>query len=79
MKTDIYKKSKVTTSNWPRVLFVSFTVEGALDKLSPFAIQKAIVGLADVPMSVKKIRSGSLTECTIQKHSKINSVLQCTN
>ena len=29
MKTDFYKKSKVTTSNWPRFL-VSSTVEGAL-------------------------------------------------
>ena len=52
MKTDIYKKSKVTTSNWPRFLVVSSTVEGALNKLSPFAIQKAIVGLAGEPKSV---------------------------
>ena len=51
MKTDFYKKS---TSNWPRFLVVSSTVEGALNKLSPFAIQKAIVGLAGEPKSVKK-------------------------
>ena len=52
MKTDFYKTSKVTTSNWPRFLVVSSTVEGALNKLSPFAIQKAIVGLAGEPKSV---------------------------
>ena len=56
MKTDIYKKSKVTTSNWPRFLVISSTVEGALNKLSPFAIQKAN-------------QSGLLIECTTQKHS----------
>ena len=49
MKNDFYKKSNVTTSNWPR-----FLVVGALNKLSPFAIQKAIVGLAGEPKSVKK-------------------------
>ena len=53
MKTDIYKKSKVTTSNWPRFLVISSTVEGALNKLSPFAIQKAIFSLAGKPKSVK--------------------------
>ena len=53
-KIEISKRSKVTTSNWPRFLIVSSTVEGALNKLSPFAIQKAIVGLAGEPKSVKK-------------------------
>ena len=53
MKTDFYKTSKVTTSNWSRFLVVSSTVEGALNKLSPFAIQKAIVGLSGEPKSVK--------------------------
>ena len=46
----IFTKSQ--TSNWPRFLVVSSTVEGALKKLSPFAIQKAIVGLAFEPKSV---------------------------
>ena len=75
-KIEISKKSKVTTSNWPRFLIVSSTVEGALNKLSPFAIQKAIVGLAGEPKSVKKIRSGLLIECTTQKHS--SCLLQST-
>ena len=68
-KIEISKRSKVTASNWPRFLIVSSTVEGALNKLSPFAIQKAIVGLAGELKSVKKIRSGLLIECTTQKHS----------
>ena len=52
MNTDIYKRLKVNTSNWPRILEVNSSVEGALNKLSPFAIQKAIVGLAGEPKSV---------------------------
>ena len=75
-KIEISKRSKVTTSNWPRFLIVSSTVEGALNKLSPFAIQKAIVCLASEPKSVKKIKSGLLIECTTQKHS--SCLLQST-
>ena len=74
--SEISKRSKVTTSNWPRFLIVSSTVEGALNKLSPFAIQMAIVGLAGEPKSVLKIRSGLLIECTTQKHS--SCLLQST-
>ena len=36
------KRSKVTSSNWPRFLNINSTEDGALTKLSPFAI----VGLA---------------------------------
>ena len=34
-------------------LIISSTEDGALTKLSPFAVQKAIVGLAGEPKSVK--------------------------
>ena len=37
--------------------------------LSPFAIEKAIVGLAGEPKSVKKIKTGLLVECHSEKHS----------
>ncbi|XP_041369839.1 uncharacterized protein LOC121383807 [Gigantopelta aegis] len=64
------KKSKVISSqNWPRFLVISSTDDGALNKLSPFAIQKAIVGLAGEPKSVKKIKNGLLVECSTDKHS----------
>ena len=52
------KRSKVTSSNWPRFLIISSTEDGALTKLSLFAVQKAIVGLAGEPKSVKKIKIG---------------------
>ena len=52
------KKTKVTSSNWPRFLIISSTEDGALTKLSPFAIQKAIVGLAGEPKSSKRSRLG---------------------
>ena len=43
-------------------LVISSTEEGALNKLSLFVIQKAIVGLGEAPKSVKK-KSGLLIEC----------------
>ena len=47
------KESKVNSSkNWSRFLVISSIEDGALTKLSPFAIQKAIVGLAGEPKSV---------------------------
>ena len=47
------KKSKVISSKtWSRFLVISSIVVGALTKFSPFAIQKAIVGLAGEPKSV---------------------------
>ena len=66
------KKTKVTTSNtWPRFLIISSTDDGALKKLSPFAIQKGLVGLAGEPKSVKKLKDGSLlVECRTDSHSK---------
>ena len=67
--TKFEKRSKVTSINWPRFLIISSTEDGALTKLSPFAVQKAIVGLAGEPKSVKKIKIGLLVECTSEKHS----------
>ena len=47
------KKSKVNSSNnWSRFFVISSIEDGALTKLSPFAIQKAIVGLAGEPKSI---------------------------
>ena len=64
------KKSKVNSSkNWSRFLVISSIEDGALTKLSPFAIQKAIVGLAGEPKSIKKIKTGLLVECHLEKHS----------
>ena len=66
------KKTKVTTSNtWPRFLIISSTDDGALKKLSPFAIQKGPVGLAGEPKSVKQLKDRSLlVECRTDSHSK---------
>ena len=64
------KKCKVNSSkNWSRFLVISSIEDGALTKLSPFAIQKAIVGLAGEPKSVKKIKASLLVECHSEKHS----------
>ncbi|XP_041376689.1 uncharacterized protein LOC121389145 [Gigantopelta aegis] len=63
----ITKKSRVISSNWPRFLVISSTDDGALKKLSPFAIQKGLVGLAGEPKNVTKIKNGSLlVECLLK-------------
>ena len=63
-----YKKTKTTLQR------------PGLKKLSPFAIQKGLEGLAGEPKSVKKLRSGSLLiECATEHHSKnlLKSKLLC--
>ena len=50
-----------TTTNWPRFLLVkSADTTRPVAKLSPFAIAKAIQGLAGEPKQVRKLRSGDL-------------------
>ena len=52
-------------------LVISSPDDGALKKLSPFAVQNGFVGLAGEPKSVKKIKDGSLlVECYTDSHSK---------
>ena len=66
------KKSKVISSSEivPRFLVIESPNDGALQKLSPFVIQKGLVGLAGEPKTVKKLRNGSLlVECSSEKHS----------
>ena len=66
------KKSKVTSfKTWPRFLIIGSTDEGALRKLSPFAINKGLQGLAGNLKSVKKLRNGTLlVECATDSHSR---------
>ncbi|XP_041357625.1 uncharacterized protein LOC121374586 [Gigantopelta aegis] len=62
------KKSRKT---WPRFLVIGSSDDEALKKLSPFAIQKGLEGLAGEPKSVKKLTSGSLlVECSTENHSR---------
>ena len=69
MKSEIPTRSKVTSSNWSKFFIFSSTEDATLTKLSPFAVQKASVGLAGETKSVKKIKSGLLFEYTSQRHS----------
>ena len=47
--------------NWSGFLVISSIEDGALTKLSPFVIQKAIVGLAGEPKCDKKINKNKFT------------------
>ena len=65
------KSSNISTDNWPRFLVIEPISEGALNSLSPFAVHKALQGLAGELKSVKRIKSGCLlVECNKQNHSK---------
>ena len=51
------------------MFLLSSIEDGALAKLSPFAIQKAIVGLAGEPKPVNLKKTGLVVECNSEKHS----------
>ena len=69
MSSNLKKTKTLSSKTWPRFLVIGSL---ALKKLSPFAIQKGLEGLAGEPKSVKKLRSGSLLiECATEHHSKI--------
>ena len=74
------KSSNISTDNWPRFLIIEPISEGALNSLSPFAVHKALQGLAGEMKSVKRIKSGRLlVECNKQNHSKclLKSKIMC--
>ena len=72
-ETDTYDNQNVSkeNANWPRFLILSAVKDGqSLDKLSPFAIAKALKGLAGEPKDVKVLRSGKiLVECSRKQQS----------
>ena len=61
-----------TSPSFPRFLIIESTVpDEPLSKLSPFVIEKVLVGLAGSPKSVKKLKSGGLLiEVEKATHSK---------
>ena len=59
--TDSDSETCASTPEWPRFLVVQFTdPETPLSKLSPFAIQKAIEGIAGEPKSVRRLGFANL-------------------
>ena len=72
--------SNTSTDNWPRFLIIQPVSEGGLNSLSPFAVHKALQGLAGELKSVKKIKNGHLlVECIKQHHSKclLKLIIMC--
>lgn len=59
------------TNNWPKfIVMESVTPDVPLAKLSPFAIQKGISGIAGTVKDVKKLKSGQiLVECLKKSHA----------
>ena len=67
----VNKSKTLSSKTWPRFLVIGSSNNEALKKLSPFAIQKGLEGLAGGPKSVMKLRSGSLLiECATEHHSR---------
>ena len=76
----IKNSNNMSTENWPRFLIIEPISVGALNSLSPFAVHKALQGLAGELKSVKRIKSGRLlVECNKQNHSKclLKSNIMC--
>ena len=79
------KKFKITScitscKTWPRFLIIGSTDEGALRKLSPFASDKGLQGLAVNLKSINKLRDGTLlVNCATDSHSRnlLKSRLLC--
>ena len=63
---------------WPRFVVISAADESIPLRLSPFAIQKGIEGLAGNPKSVKKLRSGDLLIETNRKSHSDNLLKSTT-
>lgn len=67
------------TNNWPKfIVLESVTPDVPLTKLSPFAIQKGISGIAGTVKDVKKMMSGQvLVECSKKSHA--DNLLHCNS
>ena len=80
MSVNLKRTKVVSSKSWPRFLVIGSSDDGALKKLSPFAIEKGLQGLAGELKSVKKLRNGSLlVECLKENQSKnlLKSKLLC--
>ena len=65
--------SNMSTDNWLRFLIIEPISNGALNSLSPFAVHKALQGLAGELKNVKRIKSGRLlVECNKQHNRGIS-------
>lgn len=65
-------------SGWPRFLVIEGTDDNKpLSKLSPFAIQKGIKGLAGEPKGVRRLRSGNLL-IEVDRASHASNLLRST-
>ena len=70
--TDPDSDSDIIVQSWPRFLIVESTDPlSPLNKISPFALNKGIQGLAGTPKTVKLLRSGALlVEVSKEVHAK---------
>jgi len=70
-ESDYDPHSSTVTDDWPRFIMIESTSSDAsVAKLSPFAIDKGIQGIAGAVKDVKKLRSGHiLVECGKKSHA----------
>ena len=78
------KKSKVVSYNRSMLLLIGSSDEGALKKLSLFAIQKGLVGLATEPKHVTKLKKWVIVgrefdREIFQMSSQVDINYQCIN
>ena len=71
MDSDNDSDTEFGLSNWPRFLVIeSSDPDLPLSKLSPFAVEKGIKGMAGDPANVQRMSYGFLVEVTKESHSR---------
>ena len=76
MDSDTESDIEIGVDSWPRFLIMESTdSDKPLSKLSPFALQKGIQGLAGVPKDVNRLRSGHVL-IEVDRKSHCRNLLQ---
>ena len=76
MDSDSESDGEIGIDSWPRFLIMeSMDSDKPLSKLSPFALQKGIQGLAGVPKDVNRLRSGQIL-IQVDRKSHCKNLLQ---
>ena len=76
MDSDSESDGEIGVDSWPRFIILESTdSDKPLSKLSPFALQKGIQGLAGVPKDVNRLRSGQVL-IEVDRKSHCRNLLQ---
>ena len=76
-RPDSDSENELENEFWPRYLVISSADEGVPLRISPFAVQKGIEGIAGKPDNIKRMQSGDLI-VQVSKRSHAQNLLNMT-